>query len=126
MLSVTDLQLDVLRVLWRRGEALVADVHADLADERELAPTTVATLLTRLEKRELVSHRSEGRRHLYKALVSEAEVRREILDTVTDDVFEGDVSALVCQLLDVRGIAPGDVEKVRALIDAMDPDQGEL
>ncbi|RKY19889.1 MAG: BlaI/MecI/CopY family transcriptional regulator [Planctomycetota bacterium] len=125
MLPVTDLQLDVLRVLWARGEAAVAEVCQDLSQQRQLAPTTVATLLSRLAKRGLVTHRSEGRRHLYRALLSETALREQVLDTVTEEVFDGDVAALVCQLLDARGVAPGDLDRVRQLIDGMDPEDGD-
>jgi predicted transcriptional regulator len=125
MLPVTDLQLDVLRVLWTRGEATVSEVHEDLAGERDLAPTTVATLLSRLARRDLVAHRTEGRRHIYRALLSEESLRGQVLDTVTSGVFGGDVAALVCQLLDARGIAAGDLARVRELIDAMDPETSD-
>ena len=46
--QLSELQLAVMRVLWRRREATTAEVVADLAAERGLAHTTVATLLTRL------------------------------------------------------------------------------
>lgn len=125
MIPITDLQLDILRVLWGRGEATVADVHGALPARRQLAASTVATLLTRLEKRGLIDHRTAGRRHVYRAKVSEQEVRTEILDTITDEVFGGDVAALVSHLIDARGVAAGDLERVRDLLDAMDADEGE-
>lgn len=122
MLPVTDLQLDVLRVLWTRGEAAVTEVQQDLSEGRDLAPTTVATLLSRLARRGLVAHRTEGRRHLYRALLSEPELREQVLNTVTHEVFGGDVAALVCQLLDARGISSEELKRVRDLIDAMEPE----
>ena len=63
--QLTDLQLDVVRVLWRRGEASVADVRDDLV-ERDLATTTVGTILTRLEKQGVVARRKRGRHYLYR------------------------------------------------------------
>ena len=59
-IALSDLQLDVMRVLWR-GEASVSDVAAELAVRRGLAHTTVATVLTRLAKRDLVAARRDGR-----------------------------------------------------------------
>ncbi len=53
---VTGLQLDVLRALWAAGTASASQVHETLSERRQLAPTTVATLLKRLEKRGLVTH----------------------------------------------------------------------
>lgn len=122
MFQITDLQLSVLRVLWREGRATVADVQAALADERGLAQTTVATLLARLEKRGLVTRERSGRRHVFQAAVSQRQVRTALLDTLTDGVFEGDVAALVSHLLDARDVSAGDLERVRELLHRMESD----
>lgn len=120
MFQITDLQLDILRVLWRRDEATVAEVHGDLPSHRQLAASTVATLLARLEKRGLISHRTAGRRHVYRATISEDQVRRSVLDTVTEGVFGGDIAAIVSHLLDARSVRPGDLQRVRELLDEME------
>ncbi len=114
--NISDLQLAVMRVLWRRGEALVAEVHGDLEPERGLAPTTIATVLSRLERRGLVRHSSRGRQFLYSPAVSEQEVRHSMVASLTSRLFNGDASALVSHLLKSRDIAPGDLEKVRELL----------
>ena len=64
-----DLQLEIMKVLWERGEASVADVAAAL-DGATLAYTTIATMLRKMEARGLVRHTSEGRRFLYRAAVT--------------------------------------------------------
>jgi BlaI family transcriptional regulator, penicillinase repressor len=112
----TDLQLAILRVLWKQGTATVAEVLSALRPERDLAPTTVATLLIRLEKRGVVSHTTRARQYLYRASVSEGEVRASMVSGLTETLFGGDVSALMSHLLDPRAIRPGDLEKVRDLI----------
>lgn len=125
MYRISELQLAVLRVLWDRGRSTVTETHAALAEERSLAPTTVATLLKRLEKRGLVAHETEGRRHVYHALVSEHEIRTSLLDSVTDTVFGGDVTALVSHLLGARGVESGELEQVRALLERMQAENAE-
>ena len=57
-----DLQLAIMRVLWNHDEATVAEVHEALEPERGLALTTIATMLTKMEKKGVVEHRAEGRR----------------------------------------------------------------
>ena len=123
MFQVTDLQLAVLRELWSRGEGTVAEVREALDQERGLATTTIATLLTRLEKRGLVTHRSEGRKHVYRATVTEEEVQSALLDAVTEGVFGGDVGALVSHLLQAREVSPGDLATVRELLARMEEQQ---
>jgi BlaI family transcriptional regulator, penicillinase repressor len=114
--QLTDLQLALMRVLWDKGEATVAEIAEALHPVRELAPTTIATLLSRLEKRGVVEHSANGRQYIYRPRVSESEVRRSMVSGLTDLLFGGDVAALMSHLLDAGSVRPGDLEKVRALI----------
>ena len=123
-MELTDLQLSLMRVIWSRGEASVSDVHEAVEPERGLALTTVATILTRLEKAGLVSRRPAGRHYLYRALVSEEEVRRSMVSGLAERLFQGDVTALVSHLLDEGDVAPGDLDRVRRLIDLKQRKEG--
>ena len=116
--QLTELQVAILRLLWERGEASVADVWEALYPERGLAQTTVATLLSRLERRGVVARRAVERQYLYRALVSEGEVQESMVSELTERLFDGDVTALVNHLLTSNDIAPGDLERLRGLIDA--------
>jgi BlaI family penicillinase repressor len=115
---LTEPQLEILRVLWQRSEATVVDIHQALQAERPLAPTTIATLLSRLEKRGLVTYRTEGRQYVYRALLKEEEAQQHALVAVTQGLFAGDVPSMVSQLLSSHEIRPGDLSRVRELIDA--------
>lgn len=112
---LSDLQLELVQVLWRSGELSVAEVTEALAD-RDLAHTTVATLLTRLEKRGVVAARRDGRMLVYTACVSEAQVRRSMVSSLIAQVFRGDPKALLAHLVSEREVAQGDLEQVRALL----------
>ena len=114
--QLTDLQVAIMRVLWARGEATVAEIHDALLTERGLAPTTVATLLSRLEKRGIVSHRTQQRQFVYAPVVSEDEVRLSMLSELTERLFDGNVTELVHHLLSAREMSAGDLEKVKELI----------
>jgi predicted transcriptional regulator len=113
---VTGLQLDVLRALWAAGRASASEVHETLSARRQLAPTTVATLLKRLEKRGIVTHDREGRQHMFRALVTEESVVTQTLDQVTDEVFGGDVAAFAAQLIVRKDVNSKDLAKIRALL----------
>jgi predicted transcriptional regulator len=111
--SLSELQIALMRVLWRRGETSTADVAAELADERGLKHTTVATVLTRLEKRGVGAQRREGRQLFYRALAGEAQVRRSMVADLVGALFDGDARQLVAHLVQESEIAPGDLAKVR-------------
>ncbi|MDH3746078.1 MAG: BlaI/MecI/CopY family transcriptional regulator [Acidobacteriota bacterium] len=109
-----DLQLAIMRVLWQRGEASVNEVHGALLDERGLAPTTIATMLGKMEKKGVVDHTTEGRKFIYRATVSEHAVRRSMVGELTSRLFQGDSAALVSHLLsehEIDGTALADLQR---------------
>jgi predicted transcriptional regulator len=114
--SLTDLQLAIMRVLWDRAEATVVEVQTRLRPERDLAQTTIATLLSRLEKRGVVEHRLDGRQFVYRPLVTEQEVRRSMVSELTTLLFDGSPEALMSHLLRSREMAPGDLDRVKRMI----------
>ena len=76
VVGLTGLQLSILDVLWERGEATTQDVWEQVTTGRPLALTTIATILSRLERKQVLTHRREGRQYVYRAVVSRSEVRR--------------------------------------------------
>ena len=114
--SLTDLQFAIMRILWDRMEATVLDVQNRLRPERDLAQTTIATLLSRLEKRGVVHHRLDGRQFVYRPLVTEQEVRRSMVSELTTLLFDGSSEALMSHLLRSRDMNPGDLDRVKRMI----------
>jgi len=120
-IALSELQIAVVRVLWRNGETSVTDIAKVLGDERGLKHTTVATLLTRLEKRGVVEQRREGRQLIYRALVSEPQVRRSMVADLVGSLFGGDSRELVAHLVRESDIAPGDLENLRKRLQGKAP-----
>ena len=114
--QLTDLQIAVLRVLWDRGSATAAEITEALKASRGLAQQTIATVLSRLERRGIVRHRKRERQYVYFAEVTEPEVRTGVLSELTDRLFQGDVAAMVTHLLSAREISPGDLARVKMLL----------
>lgn len=116
MKTLTEQQLKIMRVLWDRGEATVSDVVTALKDDLNLARTTVATVLTRLEKQGYVSHRKREVSHVYFAVVERHAVQKNMVSRLVNNLFGGDMSGLVSQLLHDDDYDTQDVQKVIALI----------
>jgi BlaI family penicillinase repressor len=111
-LRLGDLQLRILQVLWQRGAASVADVHQVLSEQSPFAYTTIATMLTKMEARRLVTHEAEGRRFIYKAAVDADAVSGSMISEVLDGFFAGSLSSMVHHLLETREV---DVDELRRL-----------
>jgi len=114
--QLTELQLAILRVIWDRGEATVQDIWEALHAERGLAQTTVATMLSRLERRGVVTRRAQSRQYHYRAAVTEHDVQHSMVGELTERLFDGDVTALVQHLLSGADVSPGDLAKIRDMI----------
>ena len=108
-----DLQYAMMRVIWDKGEASVSDVLSALLDERGLAPTTIATMLVKMEKKGIVCHRTEGRKFIYEPTITASQVRESMIGLVTERLFGGDVTALVSHLLSTDEIDPGELERLK-------------
>ena len=104
-----------MQVLWSRDEASVTDVQRAMTGRR-LALTTVATMLVRLEQRGLVSHRTDGRQYIYRSRLSPADVRETVTREVLRNLFDGDVTAFVTQLLDSRTLTREEVADLQRLV----------
>jgi BlaI family transcriptional regulator, penicillinase repressor len=110
-----DLQLRIMQVLWR-GESTVAEVFADISRERDLAYTTIATMLRKMEARGLVTHRAEGRTFIYKAAIDSHSVTSNMSDHLLDRLFEGSLADLVCHLLETREVSRDELVRIEKLI----------
>jgi BlaI family transcriptional regulator, penicillinase repressor len=111
-----DLQLRIMKVLWGRGEATVANVHQALAGEGDLAYTTMATMLRKMEARGLVRHRIAGRSFVYRPAVAADAVTRGMADHLLDRLFEGSLADMLGHLLTNREVSREELSKLQRLI----------
>jgi len=116
-LDLSDLQLAIVRVLWDKAEASAIQVQTALKRSRPLAITTVSTMLARLEKKGVVAHRSDGRTFVYRASVSELDIRRKAISGVIRNLFRGDPSEVVGMILSQRDVSDQDLARMRSMIE---------
>lgn len=125
--SLTELQLEIMNILWEREEATIVEVREALQSERDLAHTTVSTLLSRLEKKGVVTHRTEGRQYVYAPAVEAQRVKRSVVSEFSDvaeRLFSGDIADLVTHLLAENEVDADDLARVRKMIEAKEAELG--
>jgi predicted transcriptional regulator len=105
----------VMEVVWDRGEVTAKEARDAL--QREVARNTVRTLLERMEEKGWVVHREVGRAYLYRAArPREESIGRKVCEIV-DTVCGGSAESLVAALLDYRGLRPGELQRIRKMLD---------
>jgi len=92
------LELECLKALWRLGDGSVKDVRGVLTEQRNLAYTTVMTVLDRLVKRGSVKRRKDGRSFVYTPLVGRELLRRLAVQDLVDTFFDGSEHELLAFL----------------------------
>ena len=112
----TEAELDILRVLWARGEASVRDVHAALGAERRTGYTTVLKLMQIMTEKGLVTRREAGKAHLYQAAMRERDMQGRLLRDLSDKLFAGSTAMLAMHALSLDAASDEELERIKALI----------
>lgn len=111
--SLSEPQLALMRVLWSKPNSTVSEVVDAMRTVRPLAHTTIATMLSRLEKRGLVSTQKDGRQLIYRANLSESEVQKSMVSELLSSLFLGNARALLSHLVSEEEIKAEDLEQIR-------------
>jgi BlaI family penicillinase repressor len=114
--DLTDLQLALLGVLWDRREATIGEVYDSLRDHTGVTRKTVATLMSRLEKRGVVRHRTVSNEGVYTATVSRRAVLISRMVAVLGAVFESPTKRPAPHAVERGEVRAGDVARLRALL----------
>lgn len=114
---LTETELELMTILWRLGEGSVSEVMEQLPKERDLAYTSVSTILRILEQKGVLKTRKEGRGHIYTPQIKKSEYESKTVKHVVDRVFDGTPVALVRQLLDTVKLNESDLKELKKLID---------
>jgi predicted transcriptional regulator len=119
-LTIPDSELDVLKVLWDRGQATVREVLETLrAAGRQWSYATVATLLDRLETKGVITSDRSELAFVYKPTITTHEVRQKRLNSLVDKLYEGEPGLLVLHLLKSHPLDASQAKEVRAVLEEM-------
>ena len=113
---LTEVELELMNILWRLRQGTVADVIEALPAGRDLAYTSVSTMLRILEQKGILTAQKEGRGHLYIPKLSKEKYEARTVRHVVEKVFDGTPMQLVKALIDVGGLTDDDLKDVKELL----------
>lgn len=115
--SLSENQLEIMDVVWRREEATLGDVWSELSQNRPVAKNTIQTLLTRLVDKGWLKTRTEGKTFHYSATKPRESTLSNVVRKLVDTAFKGSTEGLMMALLDGRDLTKEEADRIRVLIE---------
>jgi BlaI family transcriptional regulator, penicillinase repressor len=112
----TELELQILSVLWSHGPATVHEIRGLLPDGKARAYTTVLTLVQIMEKKGFLAHVVEGNAHRYRPVVERRRILRPMMRDLLRNVFQGNPAQAIQCLLDGSRLDPDELAEVREVL----------
>lgn len=115
--TLTDAELRLMDVLWRRGSSTVGDVVNALPKRAKLAYSSVLTTLRILDRKGYVRHEKRGRAFVYEPVIGRQEARRSAVESLVGRFFEGSAELLVLNVLENEALDADDLARLRRMIE---------
>ncbi len=115
--TLTEAELRLMDVLWKKETATVSDVVAALPGNEPLAYSTVLTTLRILERKGYVSHEKEGRAYVYQPIVGREDARRSVVRYMMSRFFNNSPEALMLNILENEPVDGDVLERLKRMVD---------
>ena len=112
----TNSELEILKVLWKRGPSTVAQVREGLPNPETTGYTTVLKLLQIMHDKKLVDRDEAFRPHVYRARLQQAETQSSLLHEFIDRTFGGSASRMIVQALSSENLSEKELEEIRKIV----------
>ena len=120
--TLTEAELRLMKILWRRGESAVTDLVAAMPDGEPLAYNSVLTTIRILEQKGYVAHRQEGRAFVYRPCIAESEASKSEVKHVLNRFFGNSRERLLLSLLGDGEISAEELKRLKEVIENAAPD----
>src|SRR5215471_2913153 len=113
---LTDQELEIMKIVWRKGSATVRDVYEELLTQRKIAYTTVMTMMGILEQKGHLKKSADERAYLY----TPAQPQREVVGNMVHDfvkrVFNGSAKPLLVHLVENQKMSKEELDEIGKLV----------
>ena len=113
----TESELEILNILWRKGNASVREVHEELLQTKEAGYTTTLKLMQIMHEKGLVKRDDSIKTHIYQAAVSKEKTQKQLLNKMINTVFGGSPGELVMQALGNHKASAEELEEIQKILD---------
>ena len=118
-LKPTESELEILQILWEKGNSTVREVHEILEKSKEAGYTTTLKLMQIMHEKGLVSRDTSAKTHIYKALVNQQNTQQQLVNKMIDNVFNGSAARLVMQALGNHTASKEEIDSIKKYLDEL-------
>jgi predicted transcriptional regulator len=115
--TLTEVELELMDLLWEKGHATVAELVEALPAERPLAYSSVLTMMRILEQKGYVEHEKESRAYVYRPLVDRKQAQKSVISYLLERFFNDSPELLVVNLLEHEKIDAAEIKRLKRLIE---------
>jgi predicted transcriptional regulator len=114
--TLTAQELEIMKIVWELGSATVRDVYETLLEHRQIAYTTVMTVMRIMEQKKYLTKRADGRAYVYRPARPKKQMIRELVGEFVNRVFNGSARPLVAHLIEDRCLSKEDLEEIARMV----------
>lgn len=115
----TEGEMEILQVLWEKGNCTVREVHEALS-KKDSGYTTTLKLMQIMHEKGLVDRDTSTKTHIYHALVNKEKTQQQLVSKMIDNVFNGSAARLVMQALGNKHASKEEIEQIREYLDKLE------
>ena len=114
---LTEVELQLMNAVWNLGDCTVKEVQQEISKIRDLAYTSIATIMKILEQKSALKSVKSDKAHIYSALISKSEYESSSLRHLADGLFQGDPSSMVMRLLSDSKLSKDELSAIKKLLE---------
>lgn len=118
-LKPTESELEILQILWEKGNCTVRDVHEILEKNKDSGYTTTLKLMQIMHEKGLVDRDTSAKTHIYRALQNQEKTEQHLVNKMIDDVFNGSAARMVMQALGNHHTSKDEIDAIKEYLDQL-------
>lgn len=115
----TEGEMEILQVLWKKGNCTVREVHEDL-NKKDAGYTTTLKLMQIMLEKGLVKRDASSKTHIYTALINQEKTQQQLVNKMIDNVFNGSAARLVMQALGNNSASQEEIDLIKDYLNKLE------
>lgn len=116
----TEVELQILRILWEHGPSIAREIHERLQQEKQTTYSTTVKMLSVMLDKGLVTRNEQARPQIYQAAMTQQRTQKRMLRELIDKVYDGSAKSLMLHALSSKKATPEELKEIRQWIDQME------